>query len=205
MQFLSSPVVPRPKLQGGDFFMSNNSNNIPVRLIAEIGVAVAISTVLNFLPLFKMPQAGSVSLEMLPVLLIALRWGGKPGLMAGVVYGFIQLVVNPYVIHPVQMLMDYPLPYMMLGIAGFFSVRKNNGNDINYTKVFFALLTAGFARFVIHVLSGVIFFGSYAPEGQNVWAYSIVYNGSFMIPSLILCYIILVVILKNFILRKDMR
>ena len=184
--------------------MSNNEG-LPVRLIAEIGVAVAISTVLNFLPLFKMPQAGSVSLEMLPVLLIALRWGGKPGLMAGAVYGFIQLVVNPYVIHPVQMLMDYPLPYMMLGIAGFFSIRKKDGNEINYTKVFFALLTAGFARFIIHVLSGVIFFGSYAPEGQNVWAYSIIYNGSFMLPSLILCYIILVVLLKKFILGEDMR
>lgn len=184
--------------------MSEN-NNLPVRLIAEIGVAVAISTVLNFLPLFKMPQAGSVSLEMLPIFLIALRWGGKPGLMAGVVYGFIQLIVNPYIIHPVQMLMDYPLPYMMLGIAGFFSIRKNGGKEINYIQTFLALFTGAFARFVVHVLSGVIFFGSYAPEGQNVWIYSTIYNGSFMIPSLILCYIIIVIILKNFILRKDMR
>ena len=180
-----------------------NNNDFPVRLIAEIGVAVAISTVLNFIPLFKMPQAGSVSLEMLPIFLIALRWGGKPGLMAGVVYGFIQLIVNPYVIHPVQMLMDYPLPYMMLGIAGFFTVTKGNGKKINYSKFFIALFTGGFARFIIHVLSGVIFFSSYAPEGQNVWVYSAVYNGSFMIPSLILCYIILVVILKNFILQED--
>ncbi|MFW6016944.1 MAG: energy-coupled thiamine transporter ThiT [bacterium] len=183
----------------------NNNNSIPIRMITEIGLAVAISTVLNFLPLFKMPQAGSVSLEMLPILLIALRWGGKPGLMAGVVYGFIQLIVNPYVIHPVQMLMDYPLPFMMLGISGFFTISKNNGKEINYFKVFLAIFSGAFARFIIHVLSGVIFFSHYAPEGQNVWAYSIIYNGSFMVPSLILCYIILVVILKKFILQKDMR
>lgn len=174
------------------------------RIIAEIGIAVAIATVLNFLPLWKMPQGGSISLEMLPILLVALRWGGKSGLMAGVVYGFIQLIVNPYVIHPVQLVMDYPLPYMMLGVVGFFTITKKRDKEISYSKVFTAIFTGGFLRFVIHVLSGVIFFASYAPAGQNVWIYSIVYNGSYILPSLIICYLIIVLVLKRLILRIDM-
>ncbi|MFW6410130.1 MAG: energy-coupled thiamine transporter ThiT, partial [Halanaerobiales bacterium] len=152
---------------------------------------------------WRMPQGGSISLEMLPILLVALRWGGKPGLMAGLVYGLVQLMFNPYIVHPVQLLMDYPIPYMMLGVAGFFTITKNQGREINYVKVSLALITAVFLRFVVHVLSGVIFFSSYAPEGQNVWVYSIVYNGTVMIPSLILCYVVLVLILKRLIIRSD--
>lgn len=181
-----------------DSFKENST-----RIIAEIGIAVAIATVLNFLPLWKMPQGGSISLEMLPILLVALRWGGKPGLMAGIVYGFIQLMVNPYVIHPVQLIMDYPLPYMMLGVAGFFTITRKQVKEINISKVFLALFTAGFLRFVVHVFSGVIFFSSYAPEGQNVWIYSIIYNGSYILPSLIICYLIMVIVLKRLILKTD--
>ncbi|MFW6409563.1 MAG: energy-coupled thiamine transporter ThiT [Halanaerobiales bacterium] len=178
----------------------------PVRLIAEIGVAIALATVLNFMPLWKMPQGGSISLEMLPILLIALRWGGKPGLLAGITYGLVQLIANPYIIHPVQLIMDYPLPYMMLGLAGFFNITKRNlPREINYFKVLMALLTAGLGRFIIHILSGVVFFASYAPEGQNVWIYSIVYNGSYILPSLILCYFLIILLLKKLVLREDMR
>ncbi|MFW5998913.1 MAG: energy-coupled thiamine transporter ThiT [Halanaerobiaceae bacterium] len=181
--------------------MDNSSENY-TRIIAEIGIAVAIAAVLNFFPLWRMPQGGSISLEMLPILFVALRWGGKPGLMAGLVYGLIQLVVNPYIIHPVQLIMDYPLPFMMLGTAGFFVIRKNRGRDISYYKVFLAVLTASFLRFVVHVLSGVVFFSSYAPEGQNVWIYSIIYNGSYLVPSLIISYVVLILILKRLLINK---
>jgi thiamine transporter len=182
-----------------DIFKENST-----RIIAEIGVAVAIAAVLNFLPLWKMPQGGSISLEMLPIFVIAFRWGGKSGLMAGLVYGLIQLIVNPYIIHPVQLIMDYPLPYMMLGVAGFFTIRKRQSQEIDYFKFFTVTMIAVFLRFVVHVLSGVIFFSSYAPEGQNVWLYSIIYNGSFMLPSFILCYIILIIISKKSFLETDM-
>ena len=59
-----------------------------IRIMTEIGMAVALSAILNFLPLWRMPQGGSLSLEMLPILIIALRWGAGPGMMAGAVYGW---------------------------------------------------------------------------------------------------------------------
>jgi thiamine transporter len=184
----------------------DNMKKYPARLITEIGIAVALATVLNFLPLMPlMPQGGSVSLEMLPIFLIALRWGGKSGLLAVLVYGLVQLIVNPYIIHPIQLIMDYPLPYMFLGLTGFFNIMKKEGHSINYQKLFIAMLTGGVGRFITHLLSGVVFFGSYAPEGQSPWLYSAIYNGSYLLPSLILSYIIIGILLKKLVLRKDMR
>src|SRR6056297_3449912 len=122
---------------------------ISLRAITEISVAVALSLILNFLPLWKMPQGGSVSLEMLPILIIALRWGFKEGLLAGFVYGLLQLAFNPYIIHPVQLILDYPLPYMLLGVAGIFKeqVEKHKDKKINI-YIILALLLGGFLRFV---------------------------------------------------------
>lgn len=165
------------------------------RMMAEIGVAVALAVVLNFVKLWQMPQGGSISLEMLPILMIAFRWGAGAGIFSGLAYGLIQLMFGAYIIHPIQLIMDYPLPYMMLGIAGYFNIRKDGAVDA--VKVFAAVLAAGGARLITHILSGVIFFASYAPEGQNVWLYSTVYNASFLIPSLIINYIIILILLKN--------
>jgi thiamine transporter len=71
------------------------------RMLAEIGVAVALAVVLNFLKLWRMPQGGSVSLEMLPILVIAFRWGLGAGIFSGLIYGLLQLMFGAYIIHPV--------------------------------------------------------------------------------------------------------
>lgn len=172
------------------------NNRFSTRMLAEIGVAVALAVVLNFLKLWQMPQGGSVSLEMLPILVIALRWGVGAGMFSGLAYGLLQLMFGAYIIHPVQLIMDYPLPYMVLGIAGYFKIRKND--VIKPLKVFIAVLVSGAARMIVHILSGVIFFASYAPEGQNVWIYSTVYNASYLIPTIIVNYIVVLIILKAF-------
>ena len=96
-----------------------------VRIMTEIGMAVALAAILNFIPLWRMAQGGSVSLEMLPILIIALRWGAGSGMMAGVVYGLVQLALGPFIIHPAQLVLDYPLPYMLVGLAGIFSNKIN--------------------------------------------------------------------------------
>lgn len=176
---------------------------ISLRAITEIAVAVALAVIFNFIPLWKMPQGGSISLEMLPILIIALRWGIKEGLLAGFVYGLLQLAFNPYIIHPIQLIMDYPLPYMFLGLAGIFKeqVKKYQEKKINI-YIILSLLIAGAFRLLTHILSGVVFFSQYAPEGSNVWIYSIVYNSSYIIPSLIVCYVVVAVLKKKIIFRN---
>ena len=169
-----------------------------IKMMAEIGLAVALSAILNLLPLFKMPQGGSVSLEMLPVLIIALRWGGIPGMITGLVYGFLQLVMGAYIVHPLQLVLDYPLAYLLVGLAGFITIDSSvNKAGGYYFRLLLAILTGGLARFFAHLISGVIFFGQYAPAGQNVWLYSAIYNGSFILPSLIIAFIIIIPLLKR--------
>jgi thiamine transporter len=62
--------------------------------------------------------------------------------------------------------------------------------------MFWAVVVASALRLIVHILSGVIFFGSYAPEGQNVWAYSTIYNATFLIPTTIITYIVLIIVMK---------
>ncbi len=171
---------------------------ISLKAITEISVAVALAVIFNFIPLWKMPQGGSISLEMLPILVIALRWGLKEGLLAGFVYGMLQLAFNPFIVHPAQLILDYPLPYMLLGFSGILKkqIDKHMDKKINF-YIIISVLVGGFLRLITHVFSGVIFFSQYAPEGTNVWIYSIIYNASFIIPSLIVCYIIIAVFKKK--------
>lgn len=174
-----------------------------LRLMTEMGVAVALAVVLNFVTLFRMPQGGKVNLEMLPILIVAFRWGGIPGIITGFVYGLLQLVLDPYIVHPAQAFLDYPLAYMLVGLAGLVPLKlKENSKLKVYSSIFLAVLLGGLGRFISHLLSGVIFFGQYAPEGQNPWIYSTIYNASYIIPSILISYIIIIPILKT-LLNKD--
>lgn len=171
-----------------------------VKILTEMAVAVALATILNFLPLWKMPQGGTISLEMLPVFIIALRWGIGPGFMSGIAYGLLQLAFGAYIVHPVQLILDYPLPYMLVGLAGLFSFKiKKLESKALYGWLLLAVLLGGITRLGAHILSGAIFFGQYAPEGQNVWLYSIIYNGSFLLPSMLLNYLVLIPLTKKLI------
>lgn len=175
-----------------------------VRIMTEIGMAVALSVILNFIPLWRMPQGGSISLEMLPILIIALRWGASSGMMAGVVYGLVQLAFGPYIIHPAQLVLDYPLPYMLVGLAGIFSSKINlKAKGSTYGWLLLAVFTGGLGRFVSHFFSGVIFFAQYTPEGQSPWVYSAIYNVSYLLPALLLSYMIIIPLIKILVISDD--
>ncbi len=156
--------------------MAPGKSKIDVRTIAEVGIAVALAAVLNLLPAFELPQGGSISLDMVPIMFLALRRGWKVGVLTGVAYGFVDLAMKPYIVHPAQLVLDYPLAFGLVGLAGVFK-------PDNVAKVAAGCLLGGAGRFAAHVASGVIFFASYAPKGQNVLVYSIVYNGLYMLPS----------------------
>ena len=130
---------------------------------------------LFYLKIFRMPQGGSITLEMAPLLFFAYRHGFKWGAGAGAMSGLLQMLFGGYIAHPVQAILDYPLAFACMGAAGLFRRQPVLG-----------AMAAGGLRLFCHVLSGVIFFGSYAPEGENPWIYSTVYNAGYMIPALIL-------------------
>ena len=155
--------------------------HLTTRMIIDIALMLALTIVLHQIRIFHMPQGGSVTLgAMVPLLLLSYRYGPGIGALAGFLYGLINIIQDPFIVHPVQVLFDYPLPYMAMGLAGLWSGHLYRGTALAFL-----------ARFLCHVISGVVFFASYAPEGMNPLAYSLVFNATYLIPEFVICCIIL--------------
>ena len=156
------------------------------RRIAMGAMCIAIAFVLSCIRLYRMPQGGSITpASMLPLVLFMVACGPLQGFVVGCAYGLLQLISDPYVIHPIQMLVDYPLAFgaMILGcLAMLIPVDRR-------WKLPLAVLLAGVGRYIMAVLSGSIFFAEYAGE-QNAWIYSLVYNISYLGPDTLVCMIV---------------
>ena len=137
-------------------------------------LAIALAMVTSFLKLFEMPMGGSVTLfSMLFITLIGYWYGPKIGIVTSIAYGFLQLIVDPYILSIPQMLVDYIFAFGALGLSGFFSHSKNG--------LLKGYVAGVLGRFVFAVLSGVIFFASYAEgSGMSPLVYSVAYNGSYL-------------------------
>lgn len=147
------------------------------RMLVESGIMIALAYVLNLVELYKFPQGGSVTPgSMIPIFIIAYRWGVGPGLLAGSLFGVLQMFMGGYVVSPVQALLDYPLAFGVLGIAGLFAKRERLG----LTPIISGVVISITLRFVCHLISGVVFFKDYAPEGMNPWYYSASYNFGYL-------------------------
>ena len=154
----------------------NTTYRFSTKLIAETVTFVALATVLSFIKIFSLPQGGSVTAaSMVPILWLALRRGSKVGLFGATLYGVVQFALGPYIYHPAQVLLDYPIAFGLLGVAGFFQKRTFIGVSLGI-----------FGRFFAHFLSGIIFFASYAPEGMNPAIYSAVYNGGYLLVEIVI-------------------
>jgi thiamine transporter len=158
------------------------------RILAEAALTIALAFVLGLIKVFEMPFGGSISLEMIPLLLLALRQGPVVGMVTGAAYGMLNLAVEPFIVHPVQVIFDYPLPFAALGLAGIFMPTLRGA--IAGTVI------AVLARFAAHFVSGVVFFASYAPEGWNPYVYSALYNATYLVPSLIISLVVVGVLLR---------
>ena len=149
-------------------------------------MCIAIAFVASCIRLFRMPQGGSITpASMLPMIMFMAACGPWQGFVVGCAYGFLQLLSSPSVIHPVQLLMDYPLAYgsMILGCAAMALPIKKP------FQLPLAVLLAGIGRLVMATLSGAIFFAEYAGD-QNAWVYSLVYNISYLGPDTLVCMVV---------------
>ena len=134
---------------------------------------VALATGLGMLKLFEMPYGGTVTVfSMLPIVLCGYFLGTRRGVMAGMCVGLLNLIFGPYIIHPIQLLVDYPFAFGALGLAGICR-NQNNGLVKGY-------LLGLLARYVCAVVSGIVFFGAYAPEGFNAVTWSLFYNFTYL-------------------------
>lgn len=143
------------------------------RRLVFSSAAIALAFVTSFLKIFALPMGGSITLfSMLFIVLIGYWYGLGSGIMAAVAYGLLQMIVDPYIVSIPQMLCDYVFAFGALGLSGVFHNAKHG--------LIKGYLLGIFGRFVFSFLSGLIFFGQYAPDGMNPAVYSAAYNGSYI-------------------------
>lgn len=168
--------------------------------LVEIALSIALAVALNALKLGQMPQGGSISLVMLPIIVVAIRRGPAAGMVAGALYGGLDVMLDPSYVHPAQLLLDYPLAFGAVGLAGLFApywneaVRKAKTTTAVWAIILPAIAVGALGRYVMHVISGVVFFGEYAPKGTPVLVYSTLYN-SFVWVSAAVCFAAAAVVL----------
>jgi len=168
------------------------AKTVDTKILAEAIVIIALANVLYviskfYFPFLKLPQGGSITLgSMIPLLWFALRRGLRWGVEAGIVYGLVHMVISGDIYYPTQILLDYPLAFGALGLAGAFKNQPVAGIGLGIL-----------GRFVCHFVSGVIFFGQYAWEGWNVFAYSAAYNATYLVPEFIISATVIFILLKR--------
>ena len=162
-------------------------------------MAIALATVLSNLKLFHFPTGGSITLFSMLVICLPGYWFGLlPGLLTGLAYGVLQLIIDPYVLYPMQLVVDYLFAFSALGLSGLFANKKNG--------LIWGYLTGICGRFVFAVISGWIFFGSYAWEGWGAFSYSLVYNAIYIFSEAALTVIVLLLppVRKAFTMLKNL-
>ena len=164
------------------YCIASNKRKWSVQMMANASLCIALSFVLSYIRLYKLPQGGSITLaSMLPLFMFSFAYGVGPGMLTGAAYGLLQFIQDAYFVHPIELLLDYPLAFAMLGLCGLApSISKRYG-------IVFGICIGTFGRFLCAFISGIIFFGMYAPEGQHVFVYSAVYNGLYLIPEAVIC------------------
>ena len=184
-----------------------NKRHLRIRALTEGAMLVAAAQVLSFIRLYQLPQGGSVTAAMFPILMYAVRWGVGRGLMAGFAFGTLQLIFDgAYAWGWQSMILDYLLAFTPLGLAGLFRGKR--------WGIFAGTVLGCAGRFAVHYLSGVTIYRINMPTeipGLGVFdsaqVYSLVYNGCFMVPNTLIALAIaaaLYVPMKRFFLGSDL-
>ena len=173
--------------------MQKINKNWTTKMLVEGSVCIALALILRTIKIYELPNGGSISPgKMIPLIIFS------KGFIVGSVYGVLSMILGGSIFHPVQAILDYPLAYGLLGLAGIFKDEFQKTHSIK--TILLGSLVGVLGRFICHVLSGVIFFKQYTPAGMNSWAYSITYNASFL--SIDFAITVLVIfLLKNFLTR----
>ncbi len=168
---------------------------LKTKQLAFCAVSIALATVTSYIKFASLPMGGSITLfSMFFICFVGYLYGFKVGIATGIAYGILQLITGPYIIAPLQVLLDYPLAFGALGISGFFCNSK-----YGLIKGFIAG-TVG--RYICHVISGYIFFLSYAPDTMNPILYTLSYNATYILPEMIATIIILCIPAVNKALKQ---
>jgi len=151
-------------------YLKDAKNKFNTKEMVMVAMFSAISFILYMIQFIRYPQGGGITLfSMLPTMLLAILYGRTAGVTGGLIFGLLKMLNGAYVVHPAQFLLDYILSNMALGLAGEFGREKKS--DILKGCLFASSLSV-----LVSIISGVVYFGQYAPEGMNIVVYSCIYN-----------------------------
>lgn len=157
---------------------TKNTKKMNTKQLVFASMAMALATVTSFIKFGSLPLGGSITFfSMFFICFIGYLYGLKIGLMTAIAYGILQLVIEPYIYNPWQLILDYPLAFGALGLSGIFSKSKYG--------LLKGCILGIMGRYLFHVISGYIFFRSYAPVGMNPMLYTLGYNATYIVPEAI--------------------
>ena len=178
--------------------IGKSSKKWTAKTIAYAALAIALSFVLSYVRLYRMPTGGSVTPgSMLPLMLFSVSFGIGPGLLAGLAYGLLQYLQGGWWLNVWQFLLDYLLAFAALGLAG---IAHNTKEQWLYLSIPIAAL----GRAVCAILAGLMWVADTPLEELTIGSmqfsspllYSIVYNGAYLIPDTLICLLLAFLIAK---------
>lgn len=168
--------------------MSVSRKTWTAKSMAYAALSIALAFVLSYIKIWRMPNSGSVTLaSMLPLMLFAASYGVGPGLLAGAAYGMLQYLQGGWFVHPIQFLLDYPLAFALIGLAGLYRFLPKAWSK---WSLYAAMVLGALGRCLSATLAG-IFYWDTAP-----WA-SLVYNGAYLVPDTLICIVLAVFVGKR--------
>ncbi len=170
------------------------------KILTEAAIMIAMATVLSYIKIFELPQGGSITLEMVPLIIMSYRHNTKWGLLTALVHGLLQMVTGiqnvlycPTLLSQMGcILLDYLMGFGVLGLAGGISRALKGG----VKGIVTGTLCACVLRYLCSFLSGFLLWGAYAPEGMSPAFYSLVYNASYMIPDTVIVIVVCLLLYK---------
>jgi thiamine transporter len=178
-------------------------------MLVEGAVMIALAAVLSLVKVYKLPWGGSITLlSMVPICLYSIKRGAAAGMAVSFVYSVVQLLLDLGEVLSWGLTagtlvacfaLDYILAYSVLGTAGIF---RRFGTKGWIAGCVFALLL----RLLMHFLSGVLIWHSVGKvwgfETSNEYLYSLLYNGSYMVPEMIFTTVAVVLLFRLTPIRK---
>lgn len=172
------------------------------RIWIEGAMAAALAMALSFVPV-KFGPGFSISLGMIAIVLYSLRRGFVPGLFSGLTWGLLHFLLGKASVFSVpQALIEYVFAYLAVGMAGVVSSyfkQALSQKKMKKTSLYLTLsiVISILSRYLFHFIAGVIFWGSYAPDGMSPVVYSLFLNGSNAVLTGIVTWIALFLLLRK--------
>ena len=193
-------------------FITDKTKGFDTRAITFAAISIALSFALSYIRILHMPMGGSITFaSMLPLMLYSYMFGCKKGLIAGIVYGFLQAIQDPWLLHPAQFALDYLVAFMAMALTGCLrNVASLKGKM--RTQFTLGAIIAGVMRYISHYFSGVFAFGTFGADYSeeygisalaNPYFYSFVYQSMYVIPEIVIVIVVGVILLSSANFRKQ--